>query len=252
MRISNRFCMAIIVACVLGWAMFIALFWVGRDRIFSRISRVFVEQNSSFNDRLNATKERIRQIPWMDERSTVLFLGDSHIEMGRWYDLFNGRYAIQNAGLSQAKVHDVMEIGAAFEGRRFGGVVLMCGINDLGSGADSVECLGDYGLLLDTVCRMTQSAHVRVVSVLPVVAKPLDHEARKINSKVAALNLLIKKACHERGIRYVDLAQRISVDNSLDGAFSLDGLHLNERGYAAMVHCLAEDFGSFPINTGVK
>jgi lysophospholipase L1-like esterase len=216
---------------ITGWILFLALAWISRDRILGRMEGMFLKDGSAYATRLEAREAEAKSLAWQDERPTLLFLGDSHVEMGRWYELFQGRYAIRNLGLSQAQIPDTIRIASAMESQEFAGVVVICGINDLGAGRTAEDCLRNYRDLLEQLKRLAPESHTLVVSVFPVIANPLDTRASLLNDAVWKFNRLLEPVCREAGVMYVDAASGLASGEALHNSLTWDGLHLNERGY---------------------
>lgn len=158
-------------------------------------------------------------------------LGDSHVEMGAWYDLFRGHFAIQNAGLSQAKIQDVRRLAETISGIQPKRVVLMCGINDLGTGRAMEVAFRDYAQLLEKIRTNITADRVLVLSIMPVTPQRIADGSTDLNAKVKALNARLHEHCDRVGINYLDVSSAVSDNEGLRQELSWDGLHLNPTGY---------------------
>jgi len=181
---------------------------------------------------LSDRKRALRAISWQDPRPVYLFLGDSHIEGGDWYQLFNGKLAVQNAGLSKAKIEDTAELAAEVPSPSPSAVVVMCGINNLG-GSDPVDsCLRKYTALLDLLQKRIHPQSIFILSVLPVRESSADPSRHLLNLEVAKLNQALENICRSRHIAFLQLNSAVSLpDHGLSPECTNDGLHLNPVGY---------------------
>lgn len=182
--------------------------------------------------------ERIASVSaeqWGDLRPLLIFAGDSHIEMGDWYNLFHGQISVRNYGLSRARVRDVIELVAAISDDQATGIVLLCGTNDLGSGEPIQQTIADYKALLSIAKIRCPSARVIVVSIPPVRAIPGDLSAIELNKRIAHFNHDLKLLCASVNIPYLDILSTISRNrSSLDEDLTVDGLHWNRQGYQSV------------------
>jgi len=187
-----------------------------------------------------AQKKQELAVPWKDNRPLIIMVGDSEIEMGRWYDLLGGSFAVRNCGLSRAKISDVTELISAIADRNPKEVVLMCGINNLGS-HDSVEsCAKDYEQLLLKVRDVLTPSRVIVLSVMPVQESAVDRNSQEVNRLVFSLNQELRTLCQRHQAEFVDLTAAVSDSGGeLSSGFTFDGVHLNLQGYQRIAAVLA-------------
>ena len=216
-----------------GWILLFLLTWHLREHLLFRIDSWFplTSQSARWEQIVQARTASLRDTPWQDERPLILMLGDSQVEMGNWYDLFQGRFAVRNAGLSQAKIKDVSSLANGISPIHPAMVLLFCGINDLGTGRTSDDTLKDYFQLLDQVCGDVARDRVMVLSIMPVARRRLADGSKDLNAKVQVLNANLRQHCEKEGIAFVDVSPAISNDGMLREDLTSDGLHLNPQGY---------------------
>lgn len=216
-----------------GWILLFLLAWQFRARLGFKIDSWFplTSQNAKWEQIVRTKTASLRDTPWQDERPLLLMLGDSQVEMGNWYDLFQGRFAVRNAGLSQAKIQDVTRLAEAIPRIRPAMALLFCGINDLGIGRTADDALKDYFQLLNQVCADMAKERVMVISIMPVSDRRLADGSKDLNAKVQVLNSNLKIHCAKEGIAFVDVSPAISNDGTLRDDLTWDGLHLNPAGY---------------------
>lgn len=174
-------------------------------------------------------KTQIAAEPWTGARPLYILLGDSHVEGGKWDILCPGPYGLRNCGHGGAKVRHVQEILEAIPDRDVEGVLLMCGINNIGKG-DSIDgTFEDFKALLGATRQKLQPKRIVVAAVMPLRQKP---ETRKFNADIAEFNRRLKKLCLDSNAIFVDVASSVAdADGGLSEKLTSDGLHLNERGY---------------------
>jgi lysophospholipase L1-like esterase len=233
-----------------GWILLAFVLWHLREKFFFKFNALFPQnQNIHWEQVMSIRQDRLGQRRWRDERPLILMLGDSHFEMANWYDLFDGRFAIRNEGLSQAKIHDVTRLAAEIPRIRPTMVLLFCGINDLGSGRTANQALQDYIRLLNQVCATITKERLVIISIMPVASIRLKDGSKDLNEKVQTLNANLKNYCTKEGIAYVDVSSAISIDGILSEDLTWDGLHLNSKGYSQLASSiqptLIELYGKF-------
>lgn len=177
---------------------------------------------------------------------TIVFVGDSITQGGRWAELF-GNPSIVNRGIGGNTTTDLLgriDTIHALDPRT---LFLMIGINDLNVGLTRAETFANLGRLFDGFDRNLPDTEIYVQSVLPVNDQwwkeidPADIEA--INERLAAESTA-------RGYRFVDLRPAfVDADGKLRPDLSNDGIHLLGAGYLAWreeFRRLGIDLGSSP------
>ncbi len=189
--------------------------------------------------RVMAAKKSELADGWRDQRPLLILAGDSHIEFGHWYDLFDGARAVRNCGLSRAKIADVTELVAAIGDRHPQMVVLMCGINNLGAGDTIADCLRDYATLVATGRSHLQPASILVLSAMPVRESLVDRASHQFNEAVRQFNTGLATVCGQQQVLFLNVNAAISDANGgLAASLTIDGLHLNADGYRRLAAAL--------------
>lgn len=231
---------------VLGWIFAIAFAGV----IVAFISRRFFfpthhEQHTSWAETLAKRKEHIASTPWNESRPLHVFLGDSHVEFGQWYDSCAGKHAIRNCGLSMAKISDVTELITTVPDRDLESVLLLCGINNLAGGAPIESSIRDYENLLVATQKRLRPNRLFVISVFPVRALEGKMRSRAINQQVLLFNRSLSNMCSRYNATFIDLIPNIAEgSHQLRKEFTDDGLHLNAAGYRAVSAQVCKAIGS--------
>lgn len=216
-----------------GWILLLLLVFQLRARLRLKVAGWFplASQSQQWERKVDDKIKEIRDIPWQDSRPLLIILGDSQVEMGDWYDLFQGRFSVRNGGLSQAKVNDVTRISEILSTSKASMVCILCGINDLGAGSSVKDTMESYSELLRRVSSRMGKDRIIVVSVMPVSRKRIADGSGELNGRVQSLNGGLRKYCVHKGIDFVDVTSAISRDGMLKEEMTVDGLHLNPGGY---------------------
>jgi lysophospholipase L1-like esterase len=231
---------AFILLLSIGWFLFLILAWFSRDRIMDKLG---VERGASDNRMLvRARKEwfanDLALNPWLGDRPPVLFLGDSHLELGKWYPLFRGRFPVRNMGISMSRIADLREIADRVDPEKASALVILSGSNDL-TGGDSVDdCLASFRDLFEIIKNRFPGRPVIVLSLPPAGRDLGGQSLSNINAKIGGLNKGLAKEAPLHGFTFLDVAPLLVKDNALNPAFTFDGQHLNDAGYAAIANPL--------------
>ena len=235
-----------------GWILLGLLAWQFRGRVLFKVDSLFLKHSQAveWEQIIQAKKASLEQVRWQDSRPLILMLGDSQVEMGPWYELFRGRFAIRNAGLSQAKTADVACLARATAAIHPEMVVLMCGINDLGAGRSVDDALKDYFQLLGQIGADLSPNRIVALSVMPVASRRIADGSRDLNARVRELNARIHDQCLKLGVAFLDVTPAVAEDGALRDALTWDGLHLNPPGYQKLARwmepLLLETYGKIP------
>jgi len=237
-----------------GWVLLGLLAWHFRERLFFKVDSLFSKHSQAVEwaHIVQAKKANLDQVRWQDRRPLILMLGDSQVEMGAWYELFSGRFAIRNAGLSQAKIADVACLAGATAEIHPEVVVLMCGINDLGAGRSVDDASKDYLQLLSQILADLRPNRIVALSVMPVARRRIADGSHDLNARGRALNACIHDHCMKLGITFLDVSPAVSENGTLSDALTSDGLHLNPPGYRKLAQwmepLLLETYGKIQEN----
>ena len=226
--------------CLGGWVLFGVLAWQFRGRLLFKIDSLFPwkSQDAQWQQLVQARIANMREVSWEDVRPLIVMLGDSQIEMGSWYDLFHGRFAIRNAGLSRAKIADVSRLANAISGMNPEMVVVMCGVNDLGTGCSVDAAAKDYGRLLENIRGRMDGHRVLVLSIMPVARSRMADGSTELNASVSALNVRLNELCDKIGVSYLDVTRNLSAKDALREDVTWDGLHLSPPGYRILAEAI--------------
>jgi lysophospholipase L1-like esterase len=219
--------------CFAGWGLAAMLCLIISPRVYHRLIIRFPSvQQDEWNQVMASRKAALAAAPWKDSRPLHVFAGDSHIEMGNWYELFGGACAVRNCGLSRATIQDVTTLVEAVPDHNPETVVLMCGINNLTRNDPVEHCIAEYEQLL-AAAHALNARKVVVLSVMPVRQSPVDLKNRKVDQEVLlAFNERLKTLCDGHNAVFVNVNGAVmNGSGGLASELTDDGLHLNSRGY---------------------
>jgi lysophospholipase L1-like esterase len=190
----------------------------------------------NIRDFSNDTKNAIRALT--DHQKITLFLGDSITSGGNWAPVYPDT-RIRNAGLPGDKTSDILKRFPTVTAEKPHQVFLMVGINDMINYQNNSAIEQSYHTILQRFSTRLPQSRIYVQSVLPVNHKRMKTSFNSSydyvnNSQIAALNhnlsIMVKQYHNTEYINiYPDFINQSS--NELDENFTIDGIHLNSRGY---------------------
>ena len=182
-------------------------------------------------------------VRWRDSRPLTLIVGDSHVEIADWYNLYQGAHAVRNCGLSRAKIADVARIVSSISEREPAALILLCGINDIGSERTLDQCVADYTALLAVARKVLHPKRIVAVSVFPVSSSFMNSHLRDMNSRAVGLNTALRAVCNREGAEFLDVVGALGDANGgLAAELTADGLHLNAAGYSKLATAMEGAF----------
>jgi lysophospholipase L1-like esterase len=166
-------------------------------------------------------------------RDVVVFLGDSLVDDGPWKEAFPD-VEVVNLGVGGDRVMDVFARLDELADPRMHVVqlFLLIGTNDARDQLPGRELAGRYLFLVRRLREMLPDARVHLMTLPPCG----PHR----NAIVLTLNDAIREAAVVQQLPHTDLYPEFATaDGSLREEYGLDGVHLNEAGYARWVELIA-------------
>jgi len=150
------------------------------------------------------------------QNQDIVFLGDSHIEMGEWSELFP-ELPVINRGIGGETTTGLIK-RLEFINNKPDKILIMIGTNDILSECrQSQEILANYQKIVDYF-----DSQVYVHSILPTRIGKFNHKIQQINGQLKS----------QYSHKYIDLySYLVDKDNQLDSDYTEDGIHLNGKGY---------------------
>jgi lysophospholipase L1-like esterase len=165
-------------------------------------------------------------------RGSIVFLGNSITEGGKWKQLSGDSSAV-NRGIGGDITFGVLKRLTEIITSQPSKVFLLIGINDIGKDIPDAVIADNLRRIVDRINRETPNTLVYVQSILPVnpTVKNFPQHYDK-NAHVLNTNMLIKKALVTVSAKFIDTHQLFSDKHGLlKSEYTADGLHLNAAGY---------------------
>jgi len=190
----------------------------------------FLEDLEAWNRAVKAyyyhRKEHFESLP--DTPDEIIFLGNSITDNCEWAELF-GDPDIKNRGIGGDDTDGILERLEEVTRSHPDKIFLMIGTNDLAYGKSVDHVLTNYRKIIEQILKESPGTGLFIQSVLPV--EDYIHYTRPTDS-IMAINEGLKLLASERGLTYIDLFPVFANErNRLNMEYSIDGLHLNGKGY---------------------
>ncbi|MCK4750355.1 MAG: hypothetical protein KAT15_25035, partial [Bacteroidales bacterium] len=171
-------------------------------------------------------KEHFESLP--DTENEIIFLGNSITDNCEWAELF-GNPNIKNRGIGGDDTDGILERLEEVTASDPSKIFILIGTNDLAYGTSPDHVVENIGQIIDRIQADSPNTIIYIQGVLPV--DDAVHYTRK-NGDIIRINRELKKLENDRGIVYIDLhSEFLNEDGILDTEYSIDGLHLNGKGY---------------------
>lgn len=172
-------------------------------------------------------------------KNRIAFLGDSLSEGGNWESYFPD-HEISNFGKSGEKSEEILSRLDKVLLWKPNKVFLMMGINDLSDNVSFDNILDNYKSLFSF---MKEQKHIELIiqSLLPI-NESMFKNANIKGIRVLEFNCRLRDLCEENNVIYLDLYTAFSTYTyQLIKDYTLDGLHLNAKGYRMWKNCLQSE-----------
>lgn len=184
--------------------------------------------------RIEYTADRLRIFRAENNRSgQVVFLGDSITE---YFNL--GTYGIGaiNRGIAAdvtsgviARIDEVLDLEPSK-------VFLLIGTNDLGYEYLTVdEVVGN----IEKIINLLEGIPLYIQSLYPI-RENMPFTNMYSNDLLREANVGIKYLCDKYGLTYIDTYEILLDNGELNGEYTDDGLHVNEKAYSLIAEILRE------------
>ncbi len=171
-------------------------------------------------------KEHFEMLP--DTENEIVFLGNSITDNCEWAELFNNPN-IKNRGIGGDDTDGILERLSEVTNSKPSKIFIMIGTNDLAYGKTVDHVVSNYHNIIDSIRLQSPETDIYIQSVLPT--EDAIHFTRK-NSDIISINEELVKLASEKNTKYIDLFPLFATeDHKLNPDYSIDGLHLNGKGY---------------------
>ncbi|MFK0385438.1 SGNH/GDSL hydrolase family protein [Agrobacterium sp. NPDC090273] len=185
--------------------------------LITKVERRILGKNLDYNrNSMYPVKDDLKK---GDISKDILFIGDSHIELGNWAD-FLKPIDVANLGIAGETSAQLLERVKKYD-IRSKTVVAVIGTNDLGS-----ERLEKSQQNIEAIIQILAESNK-----LYFVSTPYTGNASQ-RDYVQALNNTEKSVCDSRSrCKFLNINSLISSNGLLKSDLSFDGIHMNRDGY---------------------
>ncbi len=195
---------------------------------YDKIGEELAEWNKAIKAYYYHKKEHFELLP--DTENEIIFLGNSITDGAEWFELF-GNPNIKNRGIGGDDTDGVLERLSEVTSSQPAKVFIMIGTNDLAYGKSVEYITENYKKIIAKIKSDSPNTKIYLESVLPV--DDAVHYTRP-NANILKLNEFLMNFSNEEECIYIDLMPVFQAENGmLKKEFSIDGLHINGKGYQA-------------------
>jgi lysophospholipase L1-like esterase len=161
-----------------------------------------------------------------NDSDEIIFVGNSITANCNWSELFSDA-RIKNRGIGDdviqgviARLDEILEAGPKK-------IFIEIGINDLERKHSIEQIVSEYDSLVALIKKKSPSTEIYLESLLPT-----NNVENRSNADIKKINQSIQRIAASRAATYINLFDCLTdAKGELDMQYSLDGLHLNGKGY---------------------
>ena len=172
-------------------------------------------------------------------KNTIVFLGNSITQVGKWQTLLPDKKVI-NKGISGDVTKGVLARIEDCLSAKPEKIFVMIGINDLkiGLAVDSIT-IGQTRIIKQ-IKKLSPRTKIYMQSTLPVNESMLANIYKRLNNEaINQMNTALKLVCKQQKVGYIDVHSTLTDQNGqLKQTLSTDGLHLKPEAYVIWVNYL--------------
>ena len=168
-----------------------------------------------------------------DNSDEIVFLGDSISDINEWGNAFPDLNII-NRGINGDTTFGVLNRLDNIIKLKPKKVFILIGINDITKGVSDEDILKNYDSIISTLKEGSPDTEIYIQSVLPTNQELASeyYQMKTNNDTILATNQEIENMSKSQNVVYVDLYKNfIDTKGQLDAAYTIDGIHLNAKGY---------------------
>lgn len=176
-----------------------------------------------------------------DIKDAIVFIGSSKTEYCEWAELFQNSKIINRGIGSDTSKGILMRISEIMDSSP-AKIFIMIGATDLGANVAISQIVENYEEIIKKIKIRSPETLVYLQSVLPRNYNKLIRKSNVVdfNTKVLILNQKLRHLCDKYGIQYIDYWPLLVVDNQLNPAYTMDGIHLFGEAYLQIKNVLKE------------
>jgi len=190
----------------------------------------YAEDLAAWNQALRAyyyhKKEHFESLP--NTEHEIIFLGNSITDNCEWSELFSNPN-IKNRGIGGDDTDGILERLNEVTESNPSKIFIMIGTNDLSNGKTVEYIIDNYKKIIARIKQSTPGTKIYIQSVIPT--DDAIHYTRR-NTDIIKINDKLREIAAQNKLTYIDLFTLFKLgNNKINPEYSLDGLHLNGKGY---------------------
>jgi len=172
----------------------------------------------------------------------TVFFGDSLTEFFPLSEFFPGK-VIYNRGIAADTTDQLLERIETATAVRPKTVFLQTGTNDLNKNKKPADIVKNIMLITERLKAKLPDIKIHVISLYPIsrnrkVVSTFICQIRT-NKNINMTNALLRDACEKKGLSFINIHPLLESKNgSLKNEYTIEGLHLSERGYEVVAKAL--------------
>jgi lysophospholipase L1-like esterase len=171
----------------------------------------------------NQRKELLESYPI--KKGAVVFVGDSHVQFNEWSEML-AYPNILNRGISGESTEQLKQRMESIASRHPEKMFIIAGTNDILGGVKAKKTLRNFNDMLSIIQKKSPETEVYVCAIFPTIWEPA--------TEVSELNAAIMGLARKYHCAFLDTFTPLLLNNTINPAFTWDGIHLNAKGYEAI------------------
>ena len=159
------------------------------------------------------------------KKGAVVFVGDSHVQFNEWSEMLDYPN-ILNRGIGGESTEQLKQRIKSIASRHPEKMFIIAGTNDILGGVKAGKTLRDYDDMLSIIQKESPETEVYVCAIFPTIWEPAV--------EVSELNAAIMRLARKYHYTFLDTFTPLLLNNTINPAFTWDGIHLNAKGYEAV------------------
>lgn len=221
---------------LIGVAAILLFFKLGGYVYFENRIAKAVSGEVSVNPIIEIRNENLKLVG--NDKKELVFLGDSHTNYFEWGEYFSEK-SVANRGIGSDTTKGVLERLDQVTELNPKKVFIMVGINDIQQGVSIKDIEQNFADIIKKLRESNPDIEIYIQSVLPVAGELYERNFYRhsdtINESVLNLN---EKLANLSDVTFINVAKKFG--NELSEEYTVDGIHLNQKGYEVWLRCIDE------------
>ncbi len=174
-----------------------------------------------------------RQIIITQDKEKIIFVGDSITErydLTKYYDYDNK--LIINSGVSGYRTNNIISrFNVLVKQHQANKMFLLIGTNDVSREISADDIFYNIKRIINMTKEQSPDTKIYVESVYPV-NNNMEKAGKRTNDVIKDINEKLEEYCNQNNIIYINMYDELTdSEGYLDQQYTVDGLHLNDKGY---------------------